>query len=148
MDLDFIVLQEEIIGIIERLESITLATSSDDKVTARTMSVVNDGLVVMLQTGSNSEKAQQIKENPNVAFAAQNMQIEAIAQISGHPNESQFFIDKYKSKYPQYHAQYTNSPDEILVTATPTKISLYKYVDGKPCIDVLDVKENKAYQHL
>lgn len=56
--------------------------------------------------------------------------------------------DKYKVKYPQYHALYTNMPDEVLVIATPTKFSLYKYIDGKPCIDVLNVAENKAYREV
>lgn len=148
MNLDYITLQEEIVSKIENFQSITLATSFGNKVTARTMSIVNDGLIILFQTGAHSEKAQQMRNNPNIAFAAQNMQIEAVAQICGHPNESQIFIEKYKSKYPQYYAQYTDTPDEILITVKPKKISLYKYIDGKPCIDILNVTENRAYREV
>ena len=138
----------EIISLLENTQVITLATCSGSKVTARSMSIVNDGLLIMFQTGGNSEKARQMRKNPNVAFAAGNMQIEAVARICGHPNENQLFIDKYKAKYPQYHTSYTDSPDEVLIIAMPTKFSFYKYIDGKPCVDVLNVAENKAYREV
>ncbi|MCL2473806.1 MAG: hypothetical protein FWF23_02735 [Alphaproteobacteria bacterium] len=89
-----------------------------------------------------------MRQNPNVAFAVNNMQIEAVAEIHGHPNENQLFLTKYKEKYPQYHALYTDIPDEMLVIAAPVKVSLYKYIDGKPCADVLNVAENKAYREV
>lgn len=148
MNLDYITLSEEVIKALEVTQTITLATCSGNKVTARTMSIVNNGLTILFQTGGYSEKTERMRQNPNVAFAVSNMQVEAIAQICRHPNENQLFLDKYKAKYPQYHALYTDMPDEVLVIATPTKFSLYKYINGKPCIDVLNVAENKAYREV
>lgn len=130
--LENISMKNEIIIALEREKSITLATCYKNKVTARTMSHVNDGLIIMFQTGCDSEKACQIRENPNIALAAGNIQIEAFAEICGHPNENKDFIEKYKAKFPAYYDQYSNLEDEILIKAYPTKITLYKYVDGKP----------------
>lgn len=145
--LEFNQLKDEIVKILEREKSITLATSANNKVTARTMSHVNEDLTIYFQTGGSSEKAQQIEQNPNVAFAVANIQIEAIARKYGHPMESKNkgFADKYKDKFPAYFEKYTNLPDEILFGAYPLKIKMYKYVDGNPTIIVLDIQENRAY---
>lgn len=146
MVIEYNVLSNEIINLLEDTESIVLATSINNKVTARTMSHVNVGLTILFQTGNNSEKARQIRENPNVAFAIQNMQMEAVAEIHGHPLDNPLFIEKYKTKFPNYFDKYTNQTDEILVIARPTKITLYKYIDGKPYRDIMLVNEKIAYR--
>lgn len=143
---DYKTLSEEIIKILENASSIVLATYANGKVTARTMSHVNDGLTILFQTGNNSEKARQIKENSNVAFALNNLQIEAAAEIHGHPTENTLFIEKYKAKFPNYFSHYSNNPNEILIMAKPIKIAIYKYIDGIPCKEILDINENKAYR--
>jgi len=148
MILDYAKLTEEVIQSLENTQTITLATCYENKVTARAMSIVNDGLTIMFQTGRHSEKSNQMRQNSNVAFSVGNMQIEATAEIFGHPNDNQLFLDKYKAKYPQYHLMYTDMPDEVLVIASPMKITLYKYIDGKPCADVLDIVENRAYREV
>ena len=148
MTLDYYALSKEITQSLESIQTITLATCYDNKVTARTMSIVNDGLTIMFQTGVHSEKINQMRQNSNIAFAAGNMQIEATVKICGHPNENQLFLDKYKAKYPQYYSMYTDLPDEVLVVATPVKIALYKYIDGNPCVDVLSITENRAYREV
>ena len=147
MVLEFNQLKEEIVNVLEREKSIILATSANNKVTARTISHVNSGLIIYFQTNSNSEKAQQIEQNPNVAFAVGNIQIEAIALKCGHPMESKNkgFVVKYKDKFPAYFEKYTNLPDETLFEASPLKIKIYKYVDSNPTIIVLNMQENKAY---
>lgn len=146
MLIDYKALSDGIIKILENAQSIVLATTSNNKVTARTMSPVNDGLTILFQTGCNSEKARQIKENSNVSFTVDNLQIEAAAEIHGHPTENTLFIEKYKTKFPNYFSHYTNNPNEILIIARPTKITVYNYIDGKPCREILIINENKAYR--
>jgi len=146
LDYKFLALEKE--KLLENAQSVVLATSADNKVTARTMSYVNDGLLIMFQTGEYSEKATQMKQNSRVALATGNMQIEAEATFNEHPNKNRVFLEKYKTKFPKYYAMYTNLHDEILVIARPTKISLYKYVDGNPCIDVLDLENKNAYRKV
>ena len=146
--LDFDLLCQEAIEKLETEKSIILSTAFGNKVTARTMSHVNDGLKMMVQTDRNSEKAVQIKENPHVAFAISNIQIEAVATLCGHPLDAQNhrFIELYAQKFSQYLGKYTNHPDEILLCFQPTKITFYKYINGQPCKDVLDIINQDAYR--
>ena len=148
MVLDFDKLKDEIVTLLEREQSITLATSVNGKVTARTMSHVNDGLLILFQTGGNSEKVNQIKANKNIAFAVANVQVEAVAGIYSHPLKDEIFCGKYRKKFPQYFDKYTGYPDEILVKASITKATLYKYIGGKPCRDILLISQNKAYREF
>lgn len=128
--------------------SIVLSTAARTKVTARTMSHVNDGLAIMVQTGGKSEKLLQIKENPNVAFAASNIQIEAVAIVCGHPldEKNKRFAELFKNKFAQYFEKYTSLPDEVVLRCEPVKITLYKYIDGNPCKDILDVPAQRAFR--
>jgi len=51
------------------------------------MNVVNDDLTIYFQTGKNGEKGKQIHENPNVAIAVDNIQIEAAARFTDNTDE-------------------------------------------------------------
>lgn len=142
---DYTEFLNEAVDRLSEANHIVLATSVSDKVTARTMSHVNTGLMIMFQTGENSEKAAQIMANPNVAFAVRNMQIEAVAKIAGRPTENELFINLYRQKFPDAYAKYTNLPDEILIIANPKKISFYKYADGKPFRHICLISDKKVY---
>ncbi|MFA7673969.1 MAG: pyridoxamine 5'-phosphate oxidase family protein [Clostridia bacterium] len=101
MVFEFEQLKDEIVNIIEREKSITLATSVNNKVTARTMSHVNEDLTIYFQTSGSSEKIKQIEQNPNIALAVANIQIEAIVRNCGHPlgSHNKTFIEKYKENF-------------------------------------------------
>ena len=144
--IDFDKISEEVISILEKEQSIVLATAANDKVTARTISHVNDGLTIYFQTGTSSEKFQQMKSNPNTAFAVGNMQIEAVVEICGHPNKNPHFIELYKAKFPRYFELYTNHEDEIVIKAIPQKVKFWKYFDGAPCCEMVDLIHRKAYR--
>ena len=144
--IDFDKLSEEVIAILEKEPSVVIATSQDNKVTARTMSHVNDGLAIYFQTSDSSEKFTQIKANPQIAIAVSNMQIEARAEICGRPGACPEFIRLFKAKYPRYYEMYTNREDEVLIKAEPAKIKLWKYVSGAPCCEIADVFGKMAYR--
>jgi general stress protein 26 len=148
MNLDYSVLAEEIEKMLESTQTITLATCSDNKVTARTMAIINNGLTILFQTSGLSEKIRQLKIKPNVAFACGNMQVEAVATVTQSPSRVQVFIEKYKVKYPQYFDKYSNIPDEVTVVCTPVRFALYRFINGKPCTDILDVSKNLAYREV
>jgi len=138
-------LAEEIIAKLQQVKNVVLATSADDKVTARMMAPINDGLEIMFSTGANSMKAEQMRKNPNVALAIDNLQIEALAELFGHPSGHTWFVKNYAVKFPEYVALYEYTPEDLLVIAHPKKVTLYKYL-GKPCWDVLDVEKEQAYR--
>jgi len=146
MNLDYTALKAEIIKLLENTQTMTLATCSENRVTARSMAIINNGLNILFQTSGLSEKIKQLTANPNIAFSTGNIQVEAVAQLTKDPGEVQAFINKYKVKYPQYFSTYSGMPDEVTVVCKPTRFALYKFVDGKPCTDILDPNESLAYR--
>jgi len=142
-NVDFETFCKEAETILSNANSIVLATAYAAKVTARTMSHVNDGLEIMFQTGQNSEKALQMQKNPYVALAVSNLQIEALATMLGHPlNDCNIhFVNLYKQKFPKYFQLYSGSEHEVLFVCKPLKVTLYKYIDGVPLQVVIDIEK-------
>jgi len=62
-----------------------LTTCSSNRVTARSMSCIIDGLNVFFQTDSGFLKIGQILENPRMALCHVNVQIEGNAWVEGIP---------------------------------------------------------------
>ena len=88
----------------------------------------------------------QLKNNPQIALAVSNLQIEAKAQICGHPSANSDFIRLFKAKFPRYYKMYTNREDEVLIKAEPVKIKMWKYIDGMPCCEIADILQQSAYR--
>ncbi len=145
MELDYSELEVEIISKLEKANNIVFATSVNDRVTARMMANVNIGLDIFFGTKGFSEKVEQISHNPLVALVADNLSIEGKALIVGHPDDVPDFTIKYLAKFPQYGTMYPTTSDDVVIKISPTKISMYKYIDG-PCSDVLDIENNRAYR--
>ena len=88
MDIDYAMLEQEIIRLLDDHKILILATSANDRVTARSMSCVNIGLNIYFQTDKRFIKFDQIKQNPQVALCAGNVQIEGMAKIGNHSLDS------------------------------------------------------------
>lgn len=148
MELNYVDLQNEIAQELEKAESIVFATSAENRVSARTMCPVNDGLDIMFSTDGKSGKVEQIKINPNVALVTGSIQIEATAELFGHPSKHTLFLKKNGIKYPWMQDAFKLEPGQednsMLVICHPTKISFYKYLEDKPHWDILTVEDKKA----
>jgi len=144
-ELNYEVLAGEVEQQLKKAKEIVFATSADDRVTARMMAHTNEGLTVLTATSKHSQKAAQMRQNPNVALAIGNLKIEATAELFGHPDGHPTFLEAYAKKFPHYAKLYRSNPDDILIIAHPTKISLYRYA-GKPCEDILLPNEKAAYR--
>jgi hypothetical protein len=149
-ELNYDELANEIIGRLEKEENIVFATSSNNIVSARTMCHVNDGITIMFSTGGKSGKVEQIKNNSNVALVVGELQIEATAELNGSPSKHERFVTMNEKKFPWMKDAIKPSPDDIddgmLIICHPTKISVYKYLDGEPHWDILSVTEKKAFR--
>ena len=64
---------------------IVLATSHQDRVTARKMSFLIMNGIFYFQTDKTFRKYQDIQDNENVALCLDNIQIEGICKEIGHP---------------------------------------------------------------
>ncbi len=136
---------DEIVRKLEPAQQIVLATCADDAITTRLVCPLNDGLTIMISTGKNSLKIEQIRKNPRVALVLDGINIEATAELYGHPDDHPTFFDRYAKKYPEIVKTYKSTPDGMLVILKPTKVSIYQYT-GKACKDILDVKAKRAYR--
>ena len=141
-------LQKEIEKYLEDANEAVLATCADNIVTGRTINHVNNGLEIMFGTVGNSVKAEQIKRNPNVALVSGALQIEAVAELWGHPSKNALYTQKNEAKFPWMKSDFPPDPNDggVLVICRPKKIKLYKFIDGKPHWDVLETEEKKAYR--
>lgn len=90
--------KKEIYEFLKSKKHIVLATSFNNRVTARTISyvIINDKII--FQTDSTFIKSEQIRLNNKVALCIDNIQIEGIAEITGnHFNEcNRDFLEEYK----------------------------------------------------
>lgn len=110
------------------------------------MSCIFIGLRIAFQTSIASTKIRQIRENPRVALCMENMQIEGEATISGHPYDIPWFREMYSRLHPGSFRAYSWLDEECVVEVEPKLISLWKYIEGRPCIDRLDIMKRKAFR--
>ena len=148
--IDFEKLKQEIIELLHQKKSLVLATASKNRVTARSVSCVYEGLKIFFFTYKASTKLTQISENPKVAFSGQNISIEGIAKITGSTLDEQnkLFLEKYKEIHPNLLKKYSNSEEDQVIEVNPTLISLFKHEDGVPKIFYLDVEKQTAYSKI
>ena len=80
-ELDYDRIREEKIRFLENHHAIVLATSYNDRVTARTVTYASKGLEIYFMSWSHHKKCVQIRGNPKVALVKDNVNIEGLAEI-------------------------------------------------------------------
>lgn len=146
-EINFERLQKEIIDFLKANKHMVLATCADNHVTARTISIINNGLKIFFQTDSDFVKYQQIKQNNNVALAYGNIQIEGKAQITCHPLDNSFFKENYQKYHESSFRKYSHLKDEVIIEIEPTLITFWRYdAEHKPFREYLMLEQRKAYR--
>ncbi len=140
-------LREEKVRFFEDHHTIVLATSSDDKVAARTVSYATQGLDFYILSWDHHEKILQIRENPNVALARDNISIKGVAEILGKPldEKSRKGAEIIKKKRPKEFEIFSHIPGMIVIKVTPTYIKSWVRIDNKFFIEHLDLEKKQAY---
>ncbi|MEJ6952415.1 pyridoxamine 5'-phosphate oxidase family protein [Natronospora cellulosivora (SeqCode)] len=146
MNINFNTLKEEFLEKLDENKFGVLATSVNDRVSARTMSIVNIGLKIYMQTHQDFLKYKQIKKNGNIALCFNNTQIEGIARITGSPfnEKNQEFLEMYKKFHNGSFDMYTKLEGVIVIEIDPKIVSFWKYIDAIPYVDRLYLDEKKA----
>jgi uncharacterized pyridoxamine 5'-phosphate oxidase family protein len=145
-EIDFEALRSEVIGLMDKHKILVLATSANDRVTARSVSCVHRDLKVLFQTDKSLLKYKQMARNPNVALCADNMQIEGVAKIKGHPldNANKEFLELFKREHRGSFEKYSQMKNAVVVEVEPRLITLWKYESARPLRDSLYVSEAEA----
>lgn len=146
MPIDYDALKGEVTDYLNANNVVVLATSADNRVTARSMSYVNKGLTVYCQTDRRFLKVEQMRVNPKVALCAHNIQIEGLATIGKQPLDpsNSEFAELYSERVPQAFERFAHWKSFVVVQVEPTLVTVWKNVNGKPCRDFLKVQEQTA----
>ncbi|WIF95468.1 pyridoxamine 5'-phosphate oxidase family protein [Caminicella sporogenes] len=125
-----------------------LATSKDNRVTARSVSCIVINSKIYFQTDKTFLKYKQIKSNPNVALCIDNFQVEGYAKIKGHPFEieNKNFIEVFKKVHNGSFNTYSHMENEVVIEVEPKFVTAWKYENGKAFKEILDFKNRKAYR--
>lgn len=127
-------------------KTMVLSTSLQDKVTSRMMSIVQMNGLFYFQTDRTSRKYDQLIGNKQVALCIENIQIEGICNVLGHPLDDHAFCTLYKEHFSSAFEKYSALSNEILFAVTPSYIERWVYKDGIPFVEMFDM-ETKVY-HL
>jgi len=145
MDINYETAYKEAEKKLRKARTIVLSTCAGDKISARTVCCLSDGLTLFLSTYKDSQKIQEIKQSPNVAIVYDNLRMDAVAELFGHPSGHSYYLQKFAKKFPILAKIYKSNPNDLLVIFHPVTVRQYKYL-GRPCEDVLDIQEKKAYR--
>ncbi len=146
MQLDYNEALKSVHELLASKKVMVLATSLDNRVTARSMSCVFMDNKICLQTDSHFLKYHQMIVNPRVALAVDNIQVEGRATIKGHPleEENRGFAGLFKEVHSSSYKSYSHMENEVVVEIAPTLITLWRYEAGKPFRDFVDITNKKA----
>ena len=137
---------EEKIRFLNDDRHIVLATSLNDRVTARTIDYVCSGLDLIFLSWDHHDKITQINGNHRVALCRDNVQIEGVAEILGNPHDdkNKEYAELYRGKLPILFDVFSNLPGMIFVKVTS---KLFKtFISGRNRrIDYLDLSTYRAF---
>lgn len=149
MDLNYHVMMEEVFNQWGSNKILVLATSSEDRVTARSMSCIIMDKKIYFQTDMRFLKTQQMLQNPKVALCLNNIQMEGIAKLVGNADNNPEFCEVYKKYFRGSYDTYTHLINQVIVEVEPTFITLWKYAEEhKPFRDFIDCVHKKAHREM
>lgn len=87
--LDYAALRAAVKARLAAQRTLTLATSWQDDVTARTVYCCSQGLTAYILTSRAYDKYRQLQKNPRAALCFDNVQLKGAARLLGHPAQAE-----------------------------------------------------------
>lgn len=143
-NLDYDVVKEDIFHALKDNLSIVLATSSNNRVTAREVYFASNGFTIYFITSKAYEKYKQIEKNSNVALCINNIQMEGVARIKGHPNlpENRDELNTCLSKSKEAFEKFIKYKNTVLIEIQVSRVEIWKNNSR----EYLDIEKGKAYK--
>ena len=148
-ELNYEEFKEEIIQKLDETKTIVLATSSNDRVTSRTIWFGNDGLDIYFISWKHNKKILQIKENPKVALTLGRLQFEGEAEFCGHPfdEKNKHCLDYFYKKIPKKSIdRVANVPEVVMVKIVLSSIASITSVNQEYYLQKMDFEKKMVYQ--
>jgi general stress protein 26 len=146
--LDFQKMKNEFVQFITSKENavMVLATSSDNRVLARNVLTVSDGLRVYFFTWKSSRKCRQIQQNPNVSFCRDGVHFEGAAEVLGGINDeaAREYTDMFRRAFPGVIEKWEQRPNMVVVAVTPVFATIGGG-DETPKVDCIDLEKGVSY---
>ncbi|MEA2071125.1 MAG: hypothetical protein U9O98_07520 [Asgard group archaeon] len=146
-EIDFTKVKKDIITTLEKNKNISLATAYNNRVTNRNVQYINDGLDIYFTSWGFNKKIQQIEKNPNVGLNQMEIQIEGKAEIHSWPLDEK--LQKIEKKFSEKYKWFTKlqgKKDAVFVKIIPSKIVLFKSIDGLFYLQNVDLQNKKVFQ--
>lgn len=146
MLIDYQILEKEVIEILENNKNWVLSTSFIDKITSRTMSIINIGMEIYFQTNKKYTKYTQMIKNSNVSLCYNNISIEAVVQETGswEDEKNKNIMELYKKSHLSSYNKYGGLDGQVVFKVVPKRISLWKYSDIDPYREILYIDKKMA----
>lgn len=146
--IDYEELKNEIVNSLENNRIWILSTASDGHVSSRSMSIINKGLNIYFQTHKSYIKYEQMEKNKNVSLCFNNISVEGTAENIGSWKEekNKELMKLYKSIHLGSFETYGLLEGEVVFKVTPKLVKLWKYINGKPIRQYLNVDKKTAEQ--
>jgi uncharacterized pyridoxamine 5'-phosphate oxidase family protein len=142
--------KEEILKFLEKDENavMVLATSLEDRVMARNVLIVNDGLDLYFFTWGHSRKCMQIQGNPKVALCKEDVQIEGVAEILGGLLDEgcSQYTKLIRNRFPEAVEDWEHRPGMVVGRIRPTFIATSgEIIDDEVYVHCVDLEKEVAY---
>jgi len=148
-ELDYKEKEEQIVRFLESEDNaiMVLATSHNDRVLARSVLIVSNGLDIYFFTWEHSRKCLQIQKNPRIALCKDNVQIEGVAEILGNllGESNKEYTDIIRNKHPGAIESWKDQPGMVIARVRPTLIITGVSIDNEPYLEFLDLENETAY---
>jgi len=147
MELDYEKVREEKVRFLDSHHVMILATSYDNRVTARTVTFASKGLDIYFMSWSHHKKCVQIRGNPRVALCRDNVSIEGFAEILGNPldEKNKEVAEIYRNKLPRDFDGFARIPGMVMAKVTPTFMVSWIRVENRFFLEHLDLENKRAY---
>jgi general stress protein 26 len=147
---DFGQLQDRCTKYLNDRKYISLATAYQDRVRARVVDYVNDGLKICFLTWADTIKMDHLKKNPWVSLCIEALQVEGKVFIGGHPSleGNAPFMELYKERHPSPFKNFISQSNTLLITIEPTLFILMKYEHRQLVLDHLDMVQMSAFRKV
>ena len=149
MLIDYEKLEKETVEILENNKNWILSTSFIDKITSRSMSIINIGLDVYFQTNKKYTKYSQMTKNPNVSLCFGNVSIEGVSKEIGNwkDEKNKEIMELYKSRHLSSYNRYGDLDGQVVFKVSSKKVSYWKYppaASADPYREILYIDKKMA----
>ena len=115
-------------------KEMVMATSYQDQVTARTMSLVVYEEKLYFISSGNTAKIAQLKNNPRTALCLDGIRLLGQVSLHGHPSDAanQAVAAAHQAAFPFWFNRFKDMPEAILAEITPESCSFAIHQEAGP----------------